>query len=167
MLHRLSLLLLLCVTGSATAGIAVGEPMPAWQAHDAQGAPFEFVSGARERPVVVVFWATYCHYCKQLMTELSKLTDEMGAKRPDVYAVAVYEHPGADPIAALRQRGHDFTPVLEADAVAQRFGVQGTPALYFVDRSGKVRYHRMGVAQPGQVAEELRTLLDEDALSRH
>ena len=167
MMRRLCWLMLLLASFGAHASIPLGQPMPAWHALGANGETFTFAAGERARPALVVFWATYCHYCKQLMTELSKLTDEMGAKRPDVYAVAVYEHPGADPIAALRQRGHDFTPVLEADAVAQRFGVQGTPALYFVDRSGKVRYHRMGVAQPGQVAEELRTLLDEDALSRH
>lgn len=133
--------------------------MPAWEAHAANGGTFTFDAGKRARPVVVVFWATYCNYCKLLMTELSGLTADLGERRPDVLAVSVYEHPGADPVAALRQRGFAFTPVLDGDAVAQRFGVHGTPVLYLVDSTGVVRYHRQGTAEPGAVAAALRGLL--------
>lgn len=165
-MRRLCALMLLLVSLGAHAGIPVGAPMPAWEARGASGETFAFAAGERSRPALVVFWATYCRYCKLVMNEVAGLATELGGERLEVIAVSVYEHPGADPVAALEQRGHDFTPVLEGDAVAQRFDVQGTPVLYLVDRSGVVRYRRQGSAPPGTVASELRSLLADPSSTR-
>ena len=153
-------LLLFCVIGVAAASSpAVGEFAPTWTGHGANGRMVTFVEGPRERPAILLFWATWCPYCRALMPHVQRVLDEVGPRNLDVYALDILEEEGADPAAELRARGQNFTLIAPADPVAERYGVVGTPTLLLVGRDGRVSYVRSAGASPVQVEEALRARL--------
>lgn len=92
-----------------------------------------------EGPAIVLFWATWCPYCKALMPHLQSMLDEY---RPaldlPVYAITIRED--GDPAAYLASQGFDFVLLPDGDAVADEYGIRFTPSLWVVDGDGTVVY---------------------------
>ena len=45
-----------------------------------------------------------------------------------------------DPVAYLEEAGLDFTLLLDGDAVAEQYGIQGTPGVIIVDTKQQIRF---------------------------
>ena len=148
------LLFLLLLSGPACAQ----ERAIAWQGHGADGQSIRFDPAHMQRPAVLLFWATWCPYCKALMPYLQKVYDAAGKEKLDVYAIDIKDEDG-DPVAELKQRGNTFTLVRDGDAIAALYGVKGTPGLFLVDRSGAIVYKRSGGDAPEKVEAALRVQL--------
>lgn len=157
------LVLLLSLAGHASAATPlVGETAPEWTATGPVGHVITFTKGPRARPAILLFWATWCPYCRALMPHVQRVLDDMGPQALDVYALDIFEDENADPMGELRARGQNFILITPGDAVAERYGVMGTPALFLVDRNGRVSYIRPNNAGPDQVEATLRTRLSND-----
>lgn len=131
---------------------------PAWDGKGADGGTIRFDPQHLQRPALLLFWATWCPYCKALMPYLQKVYDAAGKDKLDVYAIDIKDEDG-DPVAELKARGHTFTLVRDGDAIAELYGVKGTPGLFLVDRSGTVVYKRSGGDAPEKVETALREKL--------
>ena len=131
---------------------------PAWDGKGADGGAIHFDPQHLQRPAVLLFWATWCPYCKALMPYLQKVYDAAGKEKLDVYAIDIKDEDG-DPVAELKQRGNTFTLVRDGDAIAALYGVKGTPGLFLVDRSGAIVYKRSGGDAPEKVEAALRVQL--------
>jgi cytochrome c biogenesis protein CcmG/thiol:disulfide interchange protein DsbE len=97
------------------------------------------LSGLRGRPVVIVFFASWCHPCEEELPVLDQIEhDEAG--RLAVVGVS-YRDLESDSVAFVRKLHVTFPALLDApDApVAQRYGVRGIPQTVFVDAKGVVR----------------------------
>lgn len=125
---------------------------PAWELVDANGDSVQF-GGPRERPVILLFWATWCPYCKQLMPHLQSIVDEYGGGI-EVLALNVFED--ADSSAFLDEYGYEFRLVPSADAVAPAYGVKGTPGLFLVDRQGRIRYDLAQVELDKEIPSDVK-----------
>ena len=128
-----------------------------WQGPGADGKTIRFDPDHLQRPAILLFWATWCPYCKALMPHLQKVYDEAGKHKLDVYAIDIKED--GDPVAELRERHQTFTLVRDGDPIADQYGVKGTPALLLVDRKGEVIYRRLGGDAPEKVEAMLREKL--------
>lgn len=144
-------LILLC--GSA----AAQERAIAWQGRGADGQSIRFDPAHLQRPALLLFWATWCPYCKALMPYLQNVQDAAGKERLDVYAIDIKDD--GDPVAELRERGQTFTLVRDGDAIADMYGIKGTPGLLLVGRDGKIVYRRVGGDAPEKVEAALRNQL--------
>lgn len=104
-------------------------------------------------PTIILFWATWCPYCKALMPHLQSILDEHPGQ---VQVLALSIRDDGDPAATLAEYGFDFTLFVAADEVAEAWGVKGTPGLFLADAGGRVMFDRMrlppaaerGTAQP-------------------
>ena len=97
------------------------------------------LSGLRGRPVVIVFFASWCHPCEEELPVLQKIErDEDG--RLAVVGVS-YRDLESDSVGFVRKLHVTFPALLDApDApIAQRYGVRGIPQTVFVDAEGVVR----------------------------
>ena len=138
--------------------VDVNQPAPAWTGSGADGREIRFDPQRMQRPALLLFWATWCPYCKALMPYLQKVSDAAGPARLDVYAIDIKDEDG-DPVAELRERGNTFTLVREGDAIADHYGVKGTPGLFLVDRDGTIVYKRISGDKPETVEVALREKL--------
>ena len=143
---RLRSLLMAALLGLFAAA-AVAAPVPAWHGKGADGQAIDFDPQHLQRPAVLLFWATWCPYCKALMPYLQKVYDAAGKDRLDVYAIDFKDEDG-DPVAELRERGNTFTLVRDGDAIAAQYGVKGTPGLFLVGVNGEIVYQRSGGDAP-------------------
>jgi len=138
-------------------GAGAAERALAFDGEGASGEAIHFDPDHRQRPAIVLFWATWCPYCKALMPHVQAVYDAAGKARLDVYAIDINDD--GDPIAELKERGQTFTLVRDGDAIAARYGIKGTPALLLVDEHGDVVYRRVGGDAPEAVEAALRERL--------
>ena len=136
---------------------APAAPAPAWQGKDADGKTIAFDPPHLRRPALLLFWATWCPYCEALMPYLQKVADAAGRDKLDVYAIDIKDD--GDPVATLRERKLSFTLVRDGDAIADQYGVKGTPGLFLVDEKGEIVYKRTGGDAPEKVEAALREKL--------
>jgi peroxiredoxin len=97
------------------------------------------LSGLRGRPVVIVFFASWCHPCEEELPVLERFQREHSG-RLTVIGVSYQDLP-SDAVSFVRRLRVTFPALVDdPDApVAQRYGVRGIPQTVFVDGRGVVR----------------------------
>jgi cytochrome c biogenesis protein CcmG/thiol:disulfide interchange protein DsbE len=143
---------------AAFSACAIAQPAGGWQGKGVDGREIRFDPQHLQRPALLLFWATWCPYCKALMPYLQKVYDSAGRDNLDVYAIDIKDEDG-DPAAELRERGNTFTLVRDGDPIAALYGVKGTPGLFLVGRDGEIIYRRNGGDAPEKVEAALREKL--------
>lgn len=133
------LLALLLVTPPAARAdlLSVADRAPGFTARILDGERLRFPRDLHDRPVLVLFWATWCPYCKALMPRLARLQEEFADSGLEVLALNMAE-PG-DPATEIRARGLPFLFVPAGDDAAARYRVQMLPGLFLVV-DGRIRY---------------------------
>jgi cytochrome c biogenesis protein CcmG/thiol:disulfide interchange protein DsbE len=97
------------------------------------------LSALRGRPVVIAFFASWCHPCEEELPVLERFQRE-DIGRLTVIGVSYQDLP-SDATAFVRRLRVTFPALLDASdgPVAQRYGVRGIPQTVFVDARGVVR----------------------------
>lgn len=88
---------------------------------------------------IVLFWATWCPYCKQLMPHLQSVLDQYPDAGIRVLALSIKDD--GQPADYLQERGFDFNLIRDADAIAQSYRVHAVPAMLLVDHQGQVLFN--------------------------
>jgi len=90
-----------------------------------------------KNPVLIMFWATWCVYCR---FEIPKLNDLRGMYSPEelaILAVDLQESPGKVADYADRM-GMKYEVLLDSDArVATAYGVRAVPTMLLLDRESR------------------------------
>ena len=110
-----------------------GQVSPDWQLDLLDGSPLR-LSEFRGQAVILVFWATWCPYCKKLLPGIQRLHEKYGDKGLKIIAVNIRED--WKPEVYWRNHEYTFDAVLDGDRVAKMYGVKGTPGLVFLDIEG-------------------------------
>ena len=89
-----------------------------------------------QQPVILVFWATWCPYCKKLLPGMERLHTKYGSSGLTILAVNIKED--WQPKTYWRNHQYSFDALLAGDDVAEIYGVTGTPSVVFIEPLGKV-----------------------------
>ncbi|MFK8018958.1 MAG: TlpA family protein disulfide reductase [Pseudomonadales bacterium] len=90
------------------------------------------------QPKLVMFWATWCPYCKRMFPTIKNVHaqySEQGLK-----VVAVNFRDKGDTVAYAHRHGLSFDIVLNGDQLAKEVGVLGTPTVFLLDSNNEVQY---------------------------
>ena len=133
------------VSAALAAGVAVGDPAPAFTLTDRDGKSVA-LSGLRGRVVCLDFWATWCATCKTALPALDALARRPGFEDVRFLAVNIdRDGEPADRFVAQNLPGAKLTLLRDGGgALLARFGADGMPALYLIDRDGVVRHVEAG-----------------------
>jgi len=131
--------------GVAAGPLEVGRAAPDFQLETRDGTVR--LSDLAGRVVIVNFWATWCGPCRYEMPLLQSLHDAR-ATRGDVVVLAVNTTSADSRDAAERyidEFGFTFPVAFDVSGeVAERYGVIGLPASFFVDAAGILRARTYG-----------------------
>lgn len=141
----------------ASAAIRPGQPAPAWQLPRPDGSTLDFAS-FRGKPVLVVFWATWCAPCLQEIPELVKLRGDFSARGFEIVGISIDENPATVPIVVQR-RGIAYPVAVQGQPLFDELGLQELPLSYLVDRQGTIRNVFRGFHRYEEYAYQLKKIL--------
>ena len=138
--------------------LAEGTPVPAFSAPGLVGGAVDW-SGYEGSPAVLAIWASWCTHCQAELPRLASVMESYPTVKLLSITTYVGERPGPSPAQFMKDAGLTF-PVALDDAnhtLANAFGIQGFPTIYFVNSDGAI----MRVLD-GEVDDAtLRTLIGE------
>ena len=131
----MSLMIQAPARGAEDAAVEIGVVFPDFELARTDGSTYH-LADHEGRPKLVLFWATWCPYCRRLMPAIVALHDDFRDRGLSI--VAVNFRDDGDTAAYAQEFGIDFDIVLEGDALAMSTGVNGTPTMFFLDRANRV-----------------------------
>ncbi len=103
----------------------------------------------RGKPVVVVFWASWCPYCANHLPHVEKLQKKARATDLQIVAVSVDSEP-ANAKEYMARKGYTFAYTTDKAGLEKIFGARRIlPRTFLVDRQGKI-----AVANHGEMLED-------------
>ena len=145
-----------------------GDRAPAFTGRDFTGAAVEFPALLEGKPTVMVFWATWCGYCRAFMPYLEQIQNDYGADQIKVLTINAKEDgSGGDPAVYMNNLAMEKIAVANGDAIAAQYGVEYIPGLMVIAPDGTVAYRRAWTDLPAgdRVASfwsrQVRRALDE------
>ena len=120
---------------------------------DLDGRPVTLGTFTGKKPVLLVFWATWCPECKAAIPEINALATGPLAEKLQIFGLDFRE--SRDKVArAVKSRGIRYPVLLdERGQAARAYGVVGIPTYVLIDRKGNVAWREHLL--PGNIASLL------------
>lgn len=129
--------------------LEAGETAPNWMLYDTNGeAVLLYEELPKSEKTVLFFWASWCQRCSELLPTLSQLTSLNAPETAQVFTLNLWDE--QDPKEHLASLNTNLPTLIKAEAVAQRYGVAGTPAIIVIDNQRQV----IAVQQAGEVTPQ-------------
>lgn len=171
-MQRLALLTLLTFATTSVQAVEQGQQAPPFEGTDFSGNEMSFPSVIDGKPTVMIFWATWCPYCKAFMPYLGQIQRDYGDEEINIVAINAKERGEGDPKAYVEMLGFPVIGVADGDAIAETYSVKYIPGLMIIDGNGNIAWKRASTDLPPgktvaelwdeQVREQLDLLLAED-----
>ena len=139
----------------------VGEAAPLFEIMTVEGKAYNLKSETRGKVVSIVFWSLFCAPCRRSMPILNALHNEYDQEEFELLAINMDGERMLEGVQTyVSEEGFDFVVLMdeydgETMKVADPYGVQGTPTVYFIGRAGNVAFSRVGDVEE----EEFRALM--------
>ncbi|HEY6352322.1 MAG TPA: cytochrome c biogenesis protein CcdA [Candidatus Angelobacter sp.] len=118
------------------------------------------LSSLKGKAVVVNFWATWCEPCKIEMPWLVDLQKKYGADGLQIVGIAMDDTDEKTITSFTRKMGVNYPVLQGTEAVADLYGgIDGLPTLFFVDRSGKIVEHELGLRDLSNIEDNIKKCL--------
>jgi len=130
---------------------------PAFELADSDGQLLRYPDDL-DSPTIVLFWASWCPYCKALMPHLQSIVDEYDG---EIEVLALNFRDDEDPMEYISERGFDFRVFPQSDPVAELWGVKGTPGLFLTDGTGRVVFSNLAIKKndyPADTSERVEEM---------
>lgn len=145
-----------------------GDAAPAWSGKDLiTGHNVVFPEVLDGKPAVILFWATWCPYCKAFMPRAAEIQAEYASAGVKIISLNHKERGYGDATAYARSLGFPLIAIADADAIGDAWSIDFIPGLLVVDGNAKVAYRRRSTNLPAGTkvsqlwAGEVRAVLDE------
>jgi thiol-disulfide isomerase/thioredoxin len=136
-------------------------PAPAWTLTDVDGRSISS-DQFKGKVIVLDFWATWCGPCRSEIPGYEELQKQFGPAGLEIVGVSLDQ--GDDNAAVVRKFVADqkinYQIVLGDNQIAEAFGgVEAIPTTFIIDRSGTIRYRKVGAMAPAEFAAVLKPFL--------
>jgi peroxiredoxin len=141
-----------------TAGI--GKPAPTFTLPSVDGDQVSLTQ-FRGKPVVLAFFASWCHPCEEELPALEDVQREYGDDL-QVVIVNYQDHIGDDSKDFVRRLGVTYPALLQPDGdpVSAEYGVHEIPQTFFIDEDGVLRDRIYGQSDRDALQPSIDALLD-------
>jgi cytochrome c biogenesis protein CcmG, thiol:disulfide interchange protein DsbE len=139
--------------------VEVGQPAPDFVLPSLNGNGTVKLSELRGKPVVLNFWASWCHPCRQEFPLLADAYDEHGDDGLEIVGIT-FRDIASDSRDFAKDQGAQWTLARgEDDAVARAYGVRAVPQTFFIDKQGTVKARVFGITSAKDLDDTLTRIL--------
>jgi cytochrome c biogenesis protein CcmG/thiol:disulfide interchange protein DsbE len=163
--HAVAVFLIATTTAAAADGIRVPlqsaetrKPAPALTLKDSSGKTMK-LQQYRGKIVLLDFWATWCHGCKEEIpwfTEFSRKYESKGLK---VVGVSLDGDGWKVLKPFLKTANIPYRIILGDDPTANRYGIETMPDTFLIDREGRIAAAYRGMVDRDDIEQNIRALL--------
>jgi peroxiredoxin len=130
--------------------LEIGAEAPLFEVSDIEGNRYALKDQIGENVVVLSFWSFFCEPCKRTLSILNDIHRRYRLRGVSVVTVSLEGEPM---LTRIKSRVHhdrlEFKFLLDEPdgdsyAIADPYLVPGTPALYVIDKEGKIAFSRAG-----------------------
>lgn len=98
------------------------------------------LSDFKDKPVILLFWATWCPYCRQAIKTLNNMSAELKKTGLEVLLIDVGET-AAKVESFIKYYNLTFRVLLDKDTqVSESYSILGVPTYIIIDRDSRIRY---------------------------
>ncbi|MDX8411140.1 MAG: TlpA disulfide reductase family protein [Mariprofundaceae bacterium] len=134
------------------------KPAPKFTLELLDGGEFQ-MSSHKGKPVMLNFFASWCHPCRVESPELVSVRGEYEAKGVSFLAIAI-DDTEEDVKKFIEKLGFSFPIGIDKTGeIKDAFGVYGLPTTYFIGKKGLINYTHSGSATKELLRHELDKLL--------
>lgn len=152
----ISALTIMALAPASVFAVEQGDAAPGWLGRDFAGSEVAFPQVAEGSPAVVVFWATWCGYCRAFMPYLKDIQADYAGEDVKIIAINAKEDGEGDPRLYMERLGFPAVAVADGDMIAEAYAVEYIPGLFVVDGEGVIAYRRPWTDLPaGSTVAEL------------
>ncbi len=139
--------------------IAETPAAPAWSLVDLNGNPISSDS-LRGKVVVIDFWATWCGPCLAEIPGYIELQKKLGADRFVIVGLSLDRRPVDEVKAFVAKHGINYPVAIAGFSEVEAFGnFQAIPTTFVIDREGRLRFRKSGVAHIDELEALVKPLL--------
>jgi|GEM_PF-840703 len=131
----------------------LGKTAPEWDIEEWVGADLGSIGDLKGKPVMLVFWATWCPHCRKAMPSIEEKYNKY--KDDGLVVVGITRNSRGQTTDKVREylseNGYTIPIAVDPGSTSRSYGVSGIPAAALVDRAGNVVFRN----HPAQITDEL------------
>jgi cytochrome c biogenesis protein CcmG/thiol:disulfide interchange protein DsbE len=113
----------------------------------------------RGKVVVLDFWATWCHGCKEEIPWFSEFERKYSAKGLRVIGISLDEEGWQKVRPFLVTANIPYRIVVGDDATAKKYAIESLPDTFLIDRKGKIATAYTGMVDRDNLERNIQTML--------
>jgi cytochrome c biogenesis protein CcmG/thiol:disulfide interchange protein DsbE len=133
-------------------------PAPEFTLKDSTGKTVD-IKKYRGKIVVLDFWATWCHGCKEEIPWFSEFERKYAGKGLRVIGVSLDEDGWKTVKPFLAGAGIPYRIVLGNESTSQKYGIESMPDTFLIDRRGRIAAAYSGLVDRGNIEANIQALL--------
>jgi len=128
--------------GAAQTGIMTGQRAPDFTLNDLSGNSFTLSELKGKKPVLIIFWATWCPACLQSIPSFSNIHAQYSSRGLEVISINIASNDPLPRVQRFQEANKLPYRILydETTNVSRMFAVFGIPTTLIIDRDGIIRY---------------------------
>jgi peroxiredoxin len=115
----------------------------------------------RGKVVLLDFWATWCHGCKEEIPWFSEFQRKYSAKGLTVVGISLDDDGWKVVTPFLKTARLPYRIVLGDDPTAQKYGIGNMPDTFLIDRQGRIAAAYSGLVDKDDVETNIRAMLSQ------
>ena len=147
----LPLFLLLCVLVLPAAAPAVqpGQMLVPFKGTDLDGQPFDLAESIGKRPVMLVFWASWCPSCRTEVPKINDLAARYGKRGMAFVAVNVGFNDSVERARTFaRKTAMTYPAIFDGSGqITQPYQLLGVPTIIIADSSGVIQFRNFATPE--------------------
>ena len=139
----LFLILLFLIPGRPAQALGVGDPLPAVSANDMDGHPVDLKQLIGNKPVMLIFWASWCSRCRESTPWINELVKKYHEQGMEFIGINVGHNDTESKARAFMEETGMKYPVIfdKKGGLPLIYGVYGVPTIIVADKNGIIIFH--------------------------
>ena len=140
--NSLLILMLLLLLPHAVAAAQPGQPLIPFKGIDLNGQPYDLQTVIGNKPVFLVFWASWCSGCRAEAPKINQLNEKYRERGMEFVAVNIGLNDSvARATAFVRETGMTYPTYFDGSStLTEKYRIQGVPTIIIADKHGIIRF---------------------------